>query len=256
MAIRYKPTLTCQHLLQYRHGDYQMIRNIKNHALRHAKRLKHLLRPLPIPDRFVHKNVPYFCQWESRGLAKEILEKKITTDDDPKWKTSGAKTKKEYHDWSWSGCGMACTKMILAHQSGKVIPLVELGKKCTEYGGYIMPLETSPGLFYKPYVTFVENEFHWSAKVVQGMSDAELMHELGKGGYVIASVSPQIRYPQSKPKAKSGHLVLVLGYDKAKKEFYLHNPSGISKETQEYAAVSFQDFKKFFSGRSIVVKTD
>lgn len=222
--------------------------------LKRAKLVKHLVRPLLAPDRFIHKDVPYFCQWESRDLAKSILEKKITTDDDPNWKKSGAKTKKEYHDWSWSGCGMACTKMILAHRTGKVIPIVELGKKCAEYGGYIIPLGSSAGLYYKPYVTFVAQEFEWKAKIIQGMTFAELMHELGQGNYVIASVSPQIRRPVSRPKAKNGHLVLMVGYDKTKQEFYLHNPSGISTETQEYATVKFDDFKKFFSGRGIVVK--
>jgi hypothetical protein len=230
------------------------MRNIKNHVLREAKRLKHLVQPLSIPERFIHEAVPYFCQWESRELARQILEKQINTDDDPNWKASGAKTKKEYHDWSWSACGMACTKMILAHRTGKIVPIVDLGKQCTEYGGYTMPLENSVGLYYKPYITFVEKELNWKAKIVQGMTFQELMHELGKGNYVIAGVSPQIRYPQSKPKVKGGHLVLMVGYDKIKQEFYLHNPSGISKETQEYAALKFSDFKKFFSGRGIVVQ--
>ncbi|SRR6266496_64752 len=80
---------------------------------------------------YLYKDVPYFCQWESRDLAKAILEKTITTDDDPKWKTKG------------------------------------------------------------------------------------------------------------------GHLVLFLGYDKGKQEFYIHNPSGTSKETQEYAPVKFRDFTLF-----------
>ncbi|HXH26268.1 MAG TPA: C39 family peptidase [Candidatus Acidoferrum sp.] len=202
----------------------------------------------------MHKNVPYFCQWESPELAKQILEKQISTDDDPKWKNSGAKTKEEYHDWSWSGCGMACTKMILAHRTGKTTTLVELGKKCVEYGGYTIPLETSPGLFYKPYVEFVAKEFGWKARIAQGSTLQELMHELGKGNYFIASVSPHIRYPQRKPKNKSGHLVLMLGYDVAKRELYFHNPSGISKSTQQCAAIKFTDFKKFFSGRGIVVE--
>src|SRR5690349_18194630 len=112
------------------------MRQIKNHVLRHAKRIKQFIRPLPARARFVHKAVPYFCQWESRDLAKQIVDGHISTDDDPNWKASGAKTKKEYHDWSWSACGMACTKMILAHHSGKVVPIVTLGKKCAEYGGY------------------------------------------------------------------------------------------------------------------------
>lgn len=149
---------------------------------------------------------------------------------------------------------MACTKMILAHRIGRVIPIVELGKQCAEYGGYTMPLNNSVGLYYKPYIVFVEKELQWKAKIVQGMTFQELMYEFGKGNYVIAGVSPQIRYPQSKPKVKSGHLVLMLGYDRTKQEFYLHNPSGISKETQEYAVVKFSDFKKFFSGRGIVIQ--
>jgi hypothetical protein len=233
-----------------------MMRNIKNHALRHARWIRHLARPLPIPERAVHANVPYFCQWESRELAKQILEKQISTDDDPRWRASGAKTKREYSAWSWSACGMACTKMILAHRTGEVIPIVQLGKKCAEYGGYAMPLEDSIGLYFKPYLTFVDKEFGWKARVMQGMGLPELMHELGKGNYVIAGVSPQIRYPASKPKIKSGHLVLMVGYDKTRQEFYLHNSSGISKETQEYAAIAFDDFKKFFGGRGIVVQGD
>lgn len=232
------------------------MKNIKNHVLRQAKTIRHFLRPLAVPDRFVRRDIPYFCQWESRDLAKSLLEKKITTDDDPDWKKSGAKTKKDYHDWSWSGCGMACTKMILAHRTGKVVPLVELGTRCATYGGYTMPLESSPGLYYKLYVTFVAKEFGWKARVVQGMTFQELMYELSQGNYVIAGVSPRIREPESKPRTKGGHLVLIVGYDKTRQEFYLHNPSGISKETQEYAAVTFHDFKKFFSGRGIVIQGD
>lgn len=202
----------------------------------------------------MHKNVPYFCQWESRDLAKKILTKQITTDDDPNWKASGAKTKKEYEAWSWSACGMACTKMILASRIGKVVPIVELGKKCAEYGGYTMPIEASVGLLYKPYVKFAAKEFGWKSKIVEGMSQQEIMYALSKGDFVIASVSPLIRDPKSDPKTRGGHLVLMTGYDASKQEFYLHNPSGISKSTQKYAVVSFHDFKKFFSGRGIVIQ--
>jgi len=232
------------------------MRGIKNHLFRQAKIVRHIIWPYPVQNIFIQKHVPYFCQWESRNLAKSILEKKISTDDDPKWAQSGAKTKKEYNAWSRNGCGMACTKMILAHRTGKVVPLVELGVKCAKYGGYSMPLDDSPGLYYKPYLAYLEKEYGWNARIIQGMTFQELMHELCKGNYVIASVSPHIRYPNDKPKSKTGHLILVVGYDKIKQKFYLHNPSGISKDTQEYAAVKFSDFKKFFSGRCIVVEGD
>ncbi|HUB93554.1 MAG TPA: hypothetical protein VMB52_03555 [Verrucomicrobiae bacterium] len=104
------------------------MRNIKSKLLKRAKGVKHIVKPLSISERFLHENVPYFCQWESRELAKQLLAKEVTTDDDPRWKSSGAKTKAEYREWSWSGCGMACTKMLMAYTTGKVIPLIELGK--------------------------------------------------------------------------------------------------------------------------------
>lgn len=230
--------------------------NIKGDLLKSSRRLKHFIKPSSIPASFIHENIPYFCQWESRDLAKKILTKQITTDDDPRWKSSGAKTKKEYAAWSWSACGMACTKMVLAYRTGKTVPIVELGKKCAEYGGYTMPIESSVGLLYKPYVKFVAQEFGWNSKIVEGMDQKEVMYALGKGDFVIASVSPLIRNPKNSPTTKGGHLVLMTGYDKSKEEFYLHNPSGTSKGTQEYAAVSFRDFKKFFSGRGIVIQGD
>lgn len=149
---------------------------------------------------------------------------------------------------------MACTKMLLAHQFGTVIPLIELGKKCAEYGGYTLPVEKSQGLVHIPYTKFLSKEFGLEASTVFPLLPREIMHKLSKGSYVIASVSPDIRNVHSHPKHKGGHLILLLGYDLEKQEFYFHNPSGDSKDTQQYAAVSFSDFKKFFSGRGIVVK--
>jgi hypothetical protein len=97
------------------------------------------------PRTYLIKNIPYFSQWESPELVESILTNKTDASNDPNWKSSGAKTKQEYSLWSANGCGMACTKMILANESGKIIPIVELGEKSAEYGTYTLPLETSVG---------------------------------------------------------------------------------------------------------------
>lgn len=175
--------------------------------------------------------------------------------DDPNWKLSGAKSKEEYVSWSWNGCGMACLKMVLAHKQHKTVPLVRLGKKCAKYGGYVMPLEESSGLLYAPFSNFVLQEFGLKAKVVAPMVRQEIINELTNGNYVIASVNSSIRHPASHPKTRGGHLVLVLGYDLNKKELYFHNPSGDTHKTQEYAAIGFGDFKKFFGNRGIIIET-
>lgn len=207
-----------------------------------------------MPARFLHNGVPYSSQWESRELNRDILERRVLAEDDPKWKSSGAKSKQEYADWSWSGCGMACTKMILAHHTGKVVPLVKLGEKCYEYGGYKMPLLASSGLHYAPYVTFMQHEFGIKTRAVVPLILQDIIAELAKGNYVIASVSPLIRHPEDRPKQKGGHLILMLGYDLNKKVLFFHNPSGDSKKSQEYAEVSFNDFKKFFAEKGIVIQ--
>ncbi len=227
--------------------------NPKNHLLLHAKRIRHTLIPRNVRRKFTFTDVPYFSQWESRELNAKILSHAIDTKDDPKWKLSGATSKQEYEDWSWVGCGMACTKMLLAHKTGKIIPLVELGKKCTEYGGYSYPLKESKGLHYVPYVKFIKAEFGLNAKLIVPLIIDEVITALNAEYYVIASVSPDIRTPEVNPTHKGGHLVLMLGYDLNEKEFYFHNPSGISTSTQEYASISFDDFSKFFGQRGIVI---
>jgi hypothetical protein len=226
---------------------------IKNHLLQYLKTLRY--RNISLPRQFRHENVPYFSQWESPKLVEKILKKTIKAKDDPNWKNSGANDKTEYEDWSWAGCGMACTKMILTYTTDKVVPLVELGKKCAEYGGYQLPLKTSQGLIYKPYLTFVKKELGWNAHIFSNAPLNQVLYELSRGNFVIASVSPMIREPSSTPRNKGGHLILLLGYNLDKNEVYFHNPSGASTKTRAYAAISMNEFQKFFSGRGIIVNT-
>lgn len=229
------------------------MRYLKNKLLHYTKRLKYKFASTSAPRSYIHENVPYFSQWESPELVEKILSKKMSAKDDPNWRRSGAQTQDEYSDWSWSGCGMACTKMLLAYQTNKIIPLVRLGKTCAEYGGYTLPLSSSVGLIYKPYLEFINKEFDWHGKISTNMPIAELVSELSKGTFAIVSVSPAIRDPEATPSSKGGHLILMLGYDNDKQRLYFHNPSGTDTISQAYASISYQDFKKFFSGRGIFI---
>lgn len=225
----------------------------KNQVVAASKEVRQRFVRTSTPWLFIHETMPYFCQWESRDLAQAILEHKIQASDDPKWQESGAKTRQEYASWSWSGCGMVCTKMVIAHALHKTVPIVTLGKSCLKYGGYKLPLEDHLGLYYEPYCRFLNSEYGLSARVVSGLSTGDIIESVGSGGYVIASVLPEIRYPNTKPKHRSGHLVLVVGYDNAKRTLYIHNPSGTNKANQEFAEVTFRQFERFSSHRGIVI---
>ena len=205
------------------------------------------------PTQFHHQAIPYFAQWESPKLVDDILAHTIKAKNDPKWQQSGATTMEEYEQWSWTACGMACLKMILAHRFHRTVPLVTLGKQCLKYGGYTLPLESSPGLYYRPFVEFVKKEYGLEARVVNGLTIREIQEALAQDKYVIASVNPGLRQPASKPPHKGGHLVLLIGYDQQKNCLYLHNPSGYYRKSQENFEISVPDFKKFFSHKGIIV---
>lgn len=229
------------------------MRRLKNKALLLAKQLQPRLRRKTHNPRFIHRTVPYFAQWESRELVESIITKQIEAKDDPRWRESGAKDVKEYTAWSWSCCGMACLKMILAHRKNKIIPLVTLGKQCIKYGGYKLPLESHPGLYYKPFVTFIKSEYGLNGKAVSALTLAEIKQTISEGGYAIVSVTPEIRFPSQLPKKRGGHLVLVFGYDDEKQVIYLNNPSGF-RDSQERVEIPYKQFKRFFDNRGIIVK--
>lgn len=211
------------------------------------------LRFQPKKKQFLHRNVPYFSQWESKDLVKDIIARTVSAQDDPLWRKSGAKTKREYELWSWNGCGMACLKMILAFILKKEIPLVKLGTVCQKYGGYLPKNNGLKGLFYKPFLTCVKREFGLNATIIAPMVVSDIIQELEKGNFVIASVHPDIRTHTAKPSQKGGHLVLMLGYDMEQQSFSLHNPSGTTSKTQEYFKIPFTTFCNFFAYRGIAI---
>lgn len=128
-----------------------------------GKKLRYLsIRPQF--NKFIHQNVPYYSQWESKELVDDFIAGKLKVDNDPKWKESGAKNKLEYLNWSWNGCGIACFQMIQTYLTGKKIPLVKLGKGIMRYGGYRLNKKafdkgdfsnSLPGLYYKPFLKFI-----------------------------------------------------------------------------------------------------
>ncbi len=228
------------------------MRQLKRRAVLLAKQVQSRLRKKTHKSRFVHQHLPYFSQWESRELVEKIITKQIEARDDPRWQESGAKDVKEYTSWSWSCCGMACLKMILAHKTNEIIPLVTLGKQCVQYDGYKLPLENHPGLYYKPFVRFIKEKYGLSGKATSALTLTDIKNTLSNGGYVIASVTPEIRFPEKDPTRKGGHLVLLFGYDDSKQIIYLHNPSGF-KNSQEKVAISYSQFKKFYDNKGIMI---
>ena len=142
--------------------------------------------------------------------------------------------------------------MVLAAQTGHIVPTLELARRCTEYGGYTVT-ETGDikGLIYAPFVKFIHHEFGMRAEVLTGIETQDLPGLLGASAFFMASVHPSIRWADQEPPARGGHLVLVLAASEGGITF--HNPSGHTPETRAYAMLPIAVFDRFFAGRGVLL---
>ncbi|TPM56455.1 hypothetical protein FJ959_15445 [Mesorhizobium sp. B2-2-4] len=196
--------------------------------------------------------VPFFSQWETPDMTLAVLADgaDVALRRDPLWENSGARTLDEYALWAANVCGMACLKMILAAR-GQIVPTIELARRCTGYGGYVVTERSIKGLIYAPFVSFVKAEFGLEAEVITNIATADIPAILGQSRFFIASVSSSIRWPECEPPSKGGHLVLVMSASDEGLRF--HNPSGHTGATQANAVLAAADFDRFFANRGIAI---
>jgi hypothetical protein len=195
--------------------------------------------------------VPYFSQWETPELTLAVLAQgQAALRRDPAWRASGADSLEEYVTWANHVCGMACLKMVLAAR-GHLIPTLRLARECTTYGGYVADPSTGEirGLIYAPFVRYVAETFGLQAEVVTDIGAERLPAMLGMGDLLMASVHPDIRWPDRDPPSRGGHLVLVLGATPEAITF--HNPSGHDAASQADVVLPVSAFARFFAGRGI-----
>ncbi|MGO4637700.1 C39 family peptidase [Mesorhizobium sp. 2RAF45] len=198
------------------------------------------------------ETVPFFSQWETPDMTLAVLADgaDVALRRDPLWRGSGAETPDEYAVWAANICGMACLKMILATR-GEIVPTIDLARRCTRYGGYVVYEGSIRGLIYAPFVTFVKAEFGLEAQVMTNVATSDIPAILARSRFFIASVSSSIRWPEREPPSKGGHLVLVTAA--SDDGFRFHNPSGHTSATQANAVLSPADFDRFFANRGIAV---
>ncbi len=198
------------------------------------------------------ETVPFFSQWETPDMTLAVLADgaDVALRRDPLWRGSGAETPDEYAVWAANICGMACLKMILATR-GEIVPTIDLARRCTRYGGYVVYEGSIRGLICAPFVTFVKAEFGLEAQVMTNVATSDIPAILARSRFFIASVSSSIRWPEREPPSKGGHLVLVTAA--SDDGFRFHNPSGHTSATQANAVLSPADFDRFFANRGIAV---
>ncbi|WP_353619660.1 C39 family peptidase [Rhizobium sp. ICMP 5592] len=200
------------------------------------------------------QKVPYFSQWETPDMTLAVVAEgaQAALLKDPLWVSSGASTVENYARWAGNLCGMACLKMVLAARTGLIVPIMDLAMGCKDYGGYVEETDGRiKGLIYAPFVPFVKDRFGLHARVVTGISAGDIGDILAQSEFFIASVHHSIRWSDTEPPSKGGHLVLVTAVDAGSVRF--HNPSGHEVATRENVELPLEVFERFFAGRGIAI---
>lgn len=223
----------------------QLARNIKYEIAARRRSL---------PDKVI-LGVPYCCQYARKEDADNFIKRKSHLINDPFWGLSGARSPKEYAKRARSICGMAATKMIIEYYKKTEVVLFNLVRQAYKAGVYSVEEDKVDNMKYKEYSLWIKKDYDLNARIHNRLSIKGIKWAVAKGKIPIVSVNPNIRgYSKAPSRQKGGHLVLVVGYDTKQKILYLNNPSGLYElGTQEKHKISEKEFKRYFSGRGIIV---
>jgi len=145
---------------------------------------------------------------------------------------------------------MACFRMALLARDGVAPTLYELAVGCAEYSAYTDNPDGPRGLIYRPFADYARDKHAMEAEVITDLDPARLTAELDAERLVIASVSSQIRLPDTEPTRTGGHLVLVTGHADGLVTF--HDPAGHTPEAG-VATLPMPVFDRFAAHRGVAL---
>lgn len=193
---------------------------------------------------------PYESQWGDVALNAPLIEDGVDPAAHFDWRAEGYASADDYRLWARNVCGLACLRSVLGAWRNERPPMHRLVLGAQSAGALIREGEAIKGLYYRPFLDWVRSEFGLSGEVVEGQHADRALAEWREGRVFVASVSPEIRYPDRPNARRGGHLVLVHSVDGDRVTF--HNPSGV-RDTAENARLDIATFSRFFAGRGFTL---
>ena len=194
--------------------------------------------------------MPVVSQYASPALVADVQAGRRAVADDPAWRSTGAPDLEAYVAWAQRWCGMACLRMALLARDGESPTLHALATAAHRHGAYSDEPGAPGGLIYAPFVEFVGRELDLVARSEPHLSVEALTSAVDAGALVIASVTAEVRRPDSVPSRSGGHLVLVVAHEDG--HLTHHDPAGDSPASR-VARLPVDVFARFFAGRGIVL---
>ncbi|MDN4613891.1 hypothetical protein P5G50_05435 [Leifsonia sp. F6_8S_P_1B] len=193
---------------------------------------------------------PYESQWGDVALNAPLIEHGADPTEHFDWRAEGYASADDYRLWARNVCGLACLRSVLGAWRGQRPPMHRLVLGAQSAGALVREGETVGGLYYRPFLAWVRAEFGLVGEVAEGPAAEQALLEACEDRVFVASVSPEIRYPDRPNARRGGHLVLVHTADADSVTF--HNPSGV-RETAENARLDVATFSRFFAGRGFTL---
>ncbi|UAJ77973.1 hypothetical protein IT072_11785 [Leifsonia sp. ZF2019] len=194
---------------------------------------------------------PYESQWGDLRCNEPVIVRGERPGRFHDWATDGYATEEEYEYWAAHVCGLAGFRSVLRawRPEARVVPMRQLIAGAVEAGALVPRDDTVDGLYYRPFLAWIARDFGIDGDVFEHARVADWAPGIGDGAVVLASVSPEIRWPDRPNHRRGGHLVLVHARD-ADGRLIFHNPSGIGR-TAAGAVAEPAVFERFHAGRGI-----
>jgi len=169
------------------------------------------------------------------------------------WAADGYRSSEEYLFWSRKVCGLACLQSLLHGWTDVRLTMGELLALALDRGCYaVEPSGKVRGLIYRPFMAWVGEQFGFHCELVERTPIRASHRAVRPGQVLIASVSPEIRDPDTPAPQRGGHLVLVYAVEDGVVRF--HNPSGYSHNSDS-ASLPVHVFERFHANRGILTTT-
>jgi hypothetical protein len=126
----------------------------------------------------------------------------------------------------------------------------ELLDQALGWGCYVVESGEVRGLLYRPFMAWVSSEFGFRCRLVERTPIEVWSREVKPGQVMMASVSAEIRDPDTVDPHRGGHLVLVHAADSKAASF--HNPSGYSHNSDS-TSLPLDVFGRFHADRGILI---
>lgn len=196
---------------------------------------------------------PYESQWGDPRCNEALIVRGESPARYHDWSTDGYTSAAEYEFWAAHVCGLACLRSVLRawRPERGVPPMSRLIEGAVAAGALVRRDDTVDGLYYRPFLSWIADEFGIEGEVVERTPTAAFLPLVRPGQVVLASVSPEIRWPERPNERRGGHLVLV--HDRAGDRFVFHNPSGIGP-TAANATADVATFARFHAERGMVLR--